>query len=98
MTRWPLIGGTLRDPGIGYRASASGCELRRAERAATRRDRYLAEAFGALACRLVDRRLGAAARHQRVHGLHDEEEDRRCDRHEREHRVDEVAVREAAAV
>src|SRR5439155_6236354 len=41
--------------------------------------------------------LGAAGG-DRVHGLHDEEEDRGGDQHERQQRVDEIAIQELAVV
>jgi hypothetical protein len=46
----------------------------------------------------AQRRLGAAPRHQRVHGDHDEEEHGRGYRQERDHGVQEVAVPEHAAI
>src|SRR4029078_11271193 len=68
----------------------------RAEGAAPGTDRDLTQAVRALAGRLVDRRLGAPARHERVHRLHDEEEDDRGDDDERDQRIEERAVEKVA--
>src|SRR4051812_23852636 len=73
-------------------------ELDRAERAAARVHRNLAQAFGAGADVLVDRRLDAPAREQGVDRPDDEEEQHGRDDDERQQRVEEVAVEEAAAV
>src|SRR3954469_24555919 len=72
--------------------------LRSAEGAAARGDRDLAQALRTRACGGLDRQLGAAARHQRVHRPDDEEVDDRRDHDERDQRVDEVAVAEMASV
>src|SRR4051794_4507065 len=72
--------------------------LRRAERAALRARRDLAQALRARADVLVDGRLHAPALEEHVDRLdHEEEQDRR-DNDEGQQRVDEVPVQERAAV
>ena len=80
------------------RSGGDRAHLRRAERAAARCDRDLAQALGAVARRRVGRRLRARAGDECVHRLdHEEEEDDR-DQHEGNQRVQEEPVVEAAAV
>src|SRR5437764_1486714 len=73
-------------------------ELRRTKGAAACGDGDLAQAFRTLPDGLVDRGLGAPARHQRVHRLDNQEEEDRGDHEERDQGVDECAVEEVALV